>query len=261
VPATTETINRQIKKPRSASDRAGQGTAEVKDRSKPDRVRERSVKQSTTVGRSRVGRSTKTVQPAVKSARGTAKAGKTPQSRGRERGNGPRRTWSTLPISLESTVTGFLEKARLLGLAAAVDKLKDPVAFGAELAQLAVTRATLETAVGGYVGVTEAAKVLGVNSRQAVHQRIARGTLLAMDTAGQTVIPTFQFDDDRVRPEIARAAKLLAPAGLSDAGVVSWFTTPQPELGGIAPADWLAAGSDVARVYEAARHTAGALAH
>ena len=110
------------------------------------------------------------------------------------------------------------------------------------------------------MSVAEAATILGVDSRQAVHQRIA-GTLLAMDVAGQIVVPTYQFDGSRVRPEVTRAAKLLAPAGLSDVGVVSWFTTPQPELDGTAPAKWLAAGSDATRVYEAARHTAGALAH
>jgi len=166
-----------------------------------------------------------------------------------------------LPPAMEAAVAGFVQAADQLGLAATLSSLKDPAGFGAELAQLAATRATLQAATGGHVSVAEAATILGVNSRQAVHQRIERGTLLAMDVAGQIVVPTYQFDGSRVRPEVTRAAKLLAPAGLSDVGVVSWFTTPQPELDGTAPAKWLAAGSDATRVYEAARHTAGALAH
>jgi hypothetical protein len=166
-----------------------------------------------------------------------------------------------LAPAIEATVAGFVQAAGRLGLAATLGSLKDPAGFGAELAQLAATRATLQAAIGGHVSVAETAKILGVSSRQAVHQRIERGTLLAMDVAGQIVVPTYQFDGNRVRPEITRTAKLLGPAGLSDVAVVSWFTTPQPELDGIAPAKWLAAGSDATRVYEAARHTAGALAH
>lgn len=162
---------------------------------------------------------------------------------------------------LGAVVAGFVRAADELGLSVTLAKLRDPESFGADLARVAATRATLEAATGGYVSVAEAAKIIGVNSRQAVHQRIDRGTLLAMDVAGQTVLPAYQFDGPRARPEVTRAAKLLAPAGLSDIGVVSWFATPQPELDGVTPAAWLASGSDAARVYEAARHTAGALAH
>jgi hypothetical protein len=158
-------------------------------------------------------------------------------------------------------LAGFVTTADRLGLATTLAKLADPGAFGADLARLAATRATLEAAVGGHVSVAAAAKILGVGSRQAIHQRIARGTLLAMDVAGQTLLPTYQFHDGQVRPEYIRAAKLLSGAGLSDIAIVSWFATAQPELEGSTPAEWLTAGRDAARVYDAARHTAAALAH
>jgi hypothetical protein len=176
-------------------------------------------------------------------------------------GKTPAKAAQALPPAIAAVVVGFAKAAGQLGLAATLSGLKDPTSFGAELAQLAATRATLQTATGGHVNVAEAAKILGVKSRQAVHQRIERRTLLAMNVAGQIVIPTYQFDGTRVRPEVTRAARLLAPAGLSEVAVVSWFTSPQPELDGITPATWLAAGSEATRVYEAARHTAGALAH
>jgi aminoglycoside/choline kinase family phosphotransferase len=167
----------------------------------------------------------------------------------------------SVPPALEEMLAGFVATAELLDLGDTVGKLKAPAVFGADLARVAATRATLEAAVGGYVSVAEAVKILGVGSRQAVHQRIARGTLLAIDVAGQTVLPTYQFDGEHVRSEFVQAAKLLARAGLSEIAVVSWFVTRQPELEGSTPAEWIAAGQDAALVYDAARHTAGTLAH
>jgi len=58
-------------------------------------------------------------------------------------------------------VAGFVQAADQLGLAATLSSLKDPAGFGAELAQLAATRATLQAATGGHVSVAEAATILG----------------------------------------------------------------------------------------------------
>ncbi len=160
---------------------------------------------------------------------------------------------------LEVVLNAFAAEARRSGLAKQLGTLPDPAAFGAQLAAQAEGRVTWEAALGRYLSVAEAAKVLGVSSRQAVHQRIARGTLLAMDLTGQTVLPAYQFDGSTVRREVAHVLKLLRPAQLSDEAVISWLGSPQPELDGVTPADWL--GKDPARLYEAARHTAGSLAH
>jgi hypothetical protein len=160
---------------------------------------------------------------------------------------------------LEVVLNAFAVEARRSGLAEQLDTLPDPAAFGVQLAAQAVARATWEAALGRYLSVAEAAKVLGVSSRQAVHQRIARGTLLAMDLTGQTVLPAYQFDGSTVRREVPHVLKLLRPAQLSDEAVISWFGSPQLELEGASPADWL--GKDPARLFEAARQTAGSLAH
>jgi hypothetical protein len=156
-------------------------------------------------------------------------------------------------------VQGFVSAARVSDLPERLSRIDDPEAFGAELVALVSSRATWEAALGRYLTVSEAANVLDVGSRQAVHQRIARHTLLAMDLAGQTVLPAYQFDGTKVRPEVVHVLRLLRPAGLSDEATVSWFATPQPELDGVTPSDWL--GKDPTRLYEAARHTAGSLSH
>lgn len=161
--------------------------------------------------------------------------------------------------ALERVVHGFVAAARTSDLPERLIRLDDPEAFGAELVALVSARATWEAALGRYLSVAEAAKVLGVSSRQAVHQRLARGTLLGMDLAGQTVLPAYQFDGSTVWPEVVQVLKLLRPAGLSDEATVSWFASPQPELDGVTPSQWL--GNDPTRLYEAARHTAGALSH
>lgn len=73
-------------------------------------------------------------------------------------------------------------------------RVDEPGAFGAELAALAETRALWTAAVGRYLTVAEAAKLLRVSSRQAVHQRLARRILMGMVLAGQTALPAYQFD-------------------------------------------------------------------
>ena len=160
---------------------------------------------------------------------------------------------------LDQVVSAFVAGATRGSLVETISKLADPKAFGSKLATLAEAQATWEVALGRYLTVSETAKVLGGSSRQAVHQRIERGTLLAMDLAGQLVLPAYQFDGHEVRPEVVQTLKLLRPAGLSREGRVSWFESPQPELNGARPADWL--GKDPTALYEAARHTAGSLGH
>lgn len=50
-------------------------------------------------------------------------------------------------------------------------------------------------------------------------------------------------------------------AAVSAQAALYWWESPQPELAGATPVDWLAAGRDPDVVVTAARHTAGALGH
>ena len=202
---------------------------------------------------------TKAVKVATSSKTTRAEATKAARrlSQGKPRSTVRRTASGSDPLS--RVVRGFVAAARTSGLPEQLGRIDDPEAFGAELVTLVSARATWEAALGRYLSVAEAARVLGVSSRQAVHQRLARGTLLGMDLAGQTVLPAYQFEGSAVRPEMVRVLKLLRPAGLSAEATVSWFASPQPELDSATPSNWL--GKDPTRLYEAARHTAGSLSH
>jgi hypothetical protein len=137
----------------------------------------------------------------------------------------------------------------------------DPERLGRGLARDAESRIIWETAVGDFLTVPEAVDALGLKSRQAIYQRIQRGTMLAMELNGQLVLPRYQFGPDRLDRRVAKVLRLLKRSHLRPDSVVSWFATGQPELEGLAPADWLRKDGDPEALYDAARHTAGALAH
>jgi hypothetical protein len=137
----------------------------------------------------------------------------------------------------------------------------DAERLGRDLARDAEIRITWETAVGDYFTVAEAVGTLGLASRQAVYQRIQRGTLLAMELNGQLVLPRYQFGPGRPDRRVAKVLRLLKRSHLRPDSVVSWFATGQPELEGMTPADWLRKDGDAELLYAAARHTMGALAH
>jgi hypothetical protein len=51
---------------------------------------------------------------------------------------------------------------------------------------------------------------LGLRSPQAVHRLRSRGKLLGSAVGNQTWFPAWQFDDDRLRPDLPRILELLA---------------------------------------------------
>src|SRR5581483_12103033 len=51
---------------------------------------------------------------------------------------------------------------------------------------------------------------LGLHSPQAVHRLRSRGKLLGSAVGNQTWFPAWQFDDDRLRPDLPRILELLA---------------------------------------------------
>jgi len=98
--------------------------------------------------------------------------------------------------------------------------------------------------------------LLGGVSRQAIEDRIKRGTLLALTTADRKrVFPAFQFDDDfRPIPGLSDVLAALRPAG-EDWTIASWLTHPHPGLGDTAPIEWLRAGHPADRVLAIAQTT------
>ena len=51
---------------------------------------------------------------------------------------------------------------------------------------------------------------LGLRTPQAVHRLRSRGKLVGAPIGNQTWFPAWQFDDDRIRPELPRILELLA---------------------------------------------------
>jgi hypothetical protein len=108
---------------------------------------------------------------------------------------------------------------------------------------------------------------LGI-SRQALHQRVAAGTVLAVPGAATTWYPTWQFHatdgaELEVRPVAAAILQHFRDQlgdQLSPLTIVGWAATQQPELEGLTPADWVANDRHDAPVLAAAARAAVALA-
>lgn len=64
--------------------------------------------------------------------------------------------------------------------------------------------------VGGALRTAEVQQLLGVRTPQAVHRMRSRGKLIGSAVGNQTWFPAWQFDDGRVRSDLARILELLA---------------------------------------------------
>jgi hypothetical protein len=95
--------------------------------------------------------------------------------------------------------------------------------------------------------------LLGVRSRQTVHNWIECGKVLALDDGNRKLLPVWQFDAsmrDRLVPGFKKVLDILNRPPFSAA---LWFTNRNPRLGGRAPIDALRAGDTERVLQEAAR--------
>lgn len=98
---------------------------------------------------------------------------------------------------------------------------------------------------------------LGI-SRQALHQKAARHTVLACPLAdGGHVFPAWQFlPSGATIPALGEVLAALA-AGTDDTWVIAlWMQAPSDALDGQCPSEWLRAGRDPHQVIKMARHAA-----
>ena len=162
---------------------------------------------------------------------------------------------------------GFREHlARLLDRhGALLDKLDDREAgeLGRRAAEAALAPLIWREAVGERWDTTEAAQFLGV-TRQALHDRIKRSTILGVPGQGVTWFPTWQFDLARrqVRPAVPGLLKVFRDMThpLQPVEIASWARRARPELDDLAPADWIAEGRPDEAATAAARHVAARIA-
>lgn len=149
------------------------------------------------------------------------------------------------------------------GLSTLIDAMteSDAQAFGRAAARRAYAPLVWRAVAGDALDTTAVRKMLGV-SRQALAERVERGTALGLPGERTTLYPVWQFDGADIRPVIADIIAAFRDALGDDVDpliVVSWADAPQPELDGATPAAWVAEGRDEKPVIVAAERTAQTL--
>lgn len=98
--------------------------------------------------------------------------------------------------------------------------------------------------LGPFYTTSRVAKLLGGISRQAVADRRARHTLLALKTAEHAwVYPEFQFDEHNdVLAGLPEILKILSASEVDEWTLASWLTSRLRSLADRSPIDWLRIG-------------------
>jgi hypothetical protein len=139
----------------------------------------------------------------------------------------------------------------------AAQAVEDPDAVARRLAMLVPLGQPgnpMAELVGPFYDTAGMRALLG-STRQAIHDRTVRGTLLGVQTGeGQWIYPTFQFDGDQPRKDLAETLKALR--GGPRWTVAVWLRTPDEELAELSPEQWLAKDGDPGVVLRLARHVA-----
>jgi len=133
--------------------------------------------------------------------------------------------------------------------------------LGGEAAAAAVAPILWRAAIGETWDTRTAAEFMNV-TRQALHQRVRNGTVLALPGRGTRHYPVWQFDADRqdVRPIVPKILAAFRDTDIDDPFVVaSWAASTQPELG-TSPEQWIASGKDAKEVLRIAERAARELA-
>ena len=100
--------------------------------------------------------------------------------------------------------------------------------------------------LGAFYSTTKVSKLLGSISRQAVADRRARHTLLALKTADNAwVYPEFQFDEhNQVLKGLPEVLRILMASEVDEWTLASWLTSRMRSLEDQSPIDWLRSGRD-----------------
>lgn len=170
-----------------------------------------------------------------------------------------RRDASAFADAVVAHVAGRLEQ--LVDEAEAAGVEPDSLGSPAEIAERMIATIPQPSPWANVVGpvytTTGLRRLLGGISRQAIDDRIGRGTLFCLTTAdNRRVFPAFQFDVHN--EQVAGLAELLSRLRpVADPWTIaSWFTHPQDVLRGSAPIEWLRDGRDSAPLEALVRQTA-----
>ncbi len=133
------------------------------------------------------------------------------------------------------------ERARLLAAQGrTLGDLGDLDELAARMVSALPTQHPYDEPLGPFYDTTGLVSWLGV-SRQAVADRVRRGTLLACRTQdGHLVYPAWQFArDGAVRPGVVEAVGEFARRGADGWATALWLTTPSDVFGGQSAVDYL----------------------
>lgn len=136
------------------------------------------------------------------------------------------------------------------------------LAYGRAGARAALAPLVWRAAAGEVIDTSSLRELLDV-SRQALGQRVERGTLLGLPGERTTLYPVWQFDGTEVRPVVADILAAFRGEVGDDVDprmIASWAQTPQRELDAETPAAWIVSGRDSDVVVLAAKRAAQALA-
>jgi len=163
--------------------------------------------------------------------------------------------------ALEAAAASFKATLSELGLSGDEPELGDALRLGQRAALIAAAGALWQRQVGPLLDIRQAQQLLGVGSRQAVHDLVQRRRLLALVTEDhRTLIPVFQFSEaGRPYEVVPPILRIFPEAEASSWTVASWFTTQSADLEGYSPIAWLKAGRGPEIVQDAARAAAAPL--
>lgn len=119
-----------------------------------------------------------------------------------------------------------------------------------------------EDRVGPLLSSAEAAARLGAEADSALDKLARAGRVIALqERSGRVRYPAWQFADGRPLEALVAAHRELVETGrVSEWTAASFCVAPHPELGGLSPREFAAAGRDDERLALVARRDAARLA-
>lgn len=168
-----------------------------------------------------------------------------------------------MPGVFTTAANAFEETLDELGFRDRLSELGDLAALGRRAALLAVAGELWGQHLGPLLDADQVAGLLGVRSRQAVSDLARRSRLLALDAAaGRKLYPALQFaPNGRPWDELAPILEIFAEVAATPYTTASWLASPNPNLDGKTPLDWLRSGRESEELLQAARRAASRLAH
>ena len=133
-------------------------------------------------------------------------------------------------------------------------ELDDEEQFGRRAALLAASELLWQRELGPMLNTSRVGELLRC-SRQAVNERVHRGTILALPAPGEFAFPLFQFTGGgQPVSGISRVMRAFTDAVETPYTVAAWLVAPEPELDGKAPIEVLRRGQTDQAVTAAERY-------